>query len=463
MPTDILTSGPSFREQHLTYGLRWLVYLRWVGIVGLILALSLGKYVLNINIPYLNLWIITLIVAVYNTVFGFWGRRAEKRLGSGEVFLRHVNAAITIQIVADLILLTWALHFTGGVENPMLVFYIFHVIIVVTLFRRSAAYLLALLGFGLASLLLWLEAAGIIPHYNIGLLPVELYQNNSYIFWVVSILGITLFSAAYMASGIVQRLREREQELDETRQKLWEETRRCELSYSELDKVHQEKLAFMHKVAHELRAPLAAMRSCLQVAQEYYPEEVAGKARDMVCRAERRAGGLSALVRDLLNLSRATAIPKSAYNQRVQLDALLLGVIELCRPKAQEEEIAISTNITPEVEVSADPQGLEEVFTNLLSNAIKYSPQQTAVTVSLELTSEEVLISFSDQGIGISPQDMELLFTEFFRANNAKSRHVEGTGLGLTISKKIVEAHGGKITVSSQIGEGSCFEVHLPL
>jgi signal transduction histidine kinase len=230
-----------------------------------------------------------------------------------------------------------------------------------------------------------------------------------------------------------------------------------------LQDLHREKSEFMRKVAHELRAPLSAIQSCLQVALEYFGEKLAGKPRELIERAERRSGGLIALVRDLLNLSRANEVLQKANFEPLDLGEILESVIELIKPEAQKKQIQISSRLgEDDLSFKGDNGALEEVFTNLLSNAVKYSPSESLVQVRVESTPREIEIAFSDQGIGIPAEDMELLFSEFFRSSNAKAMQVEGTGLGLALSKKIVEFHGGQIEVESELGKGSCFRVKLP-
>jgi signal transduction histidine kinase len=224
----------------------------------------------------------------------------------------------------------------------------------------------------------------------------------------------------------------------------------------------REKSEFMYKVAHELRAPLAAIKSCLSVALEYYPGDITGKPREMAERAACRSEGLMKLVRDLLNLSRATEIYDKTTVEALELDRLLLAVIELYRPEAQKHNIRLVTQIETQVKINGEGEGLEEVFGNLLSNAIKYSPENTQITISLSTDNDWAYISFTDQGIGIAKDDLPLLFTDFFRTKNAKALHVEGTGLGLSLSKRIVMAHKGMISIESDPGRGSCFKIQLP-
>jgi len=469
VPNNNSTNIPPDRRQihgeYLVQGLRWFVHLRWLALAGLLGAIWAGKFWLEVEAGYFALVQVAAAVLGYNVVFSLWSHWLEKRWQEkGELHLRQLEAAAFLQIISDMLAVAAIVHFWGGVENPLLVFFIFHIIIASILFPRSTAYLFALLAAVLSSGVIFLEYYGILPHYHpTGFIYqyAELYQEAGYVLGEALVLALTFFAAAYMGSYIVGYLRRREVELEAARQELMAESKKCELSLSQLEQLHREKSEFMRKVAHELRAPLAAIKSCLEVAREYFPGEVKSKPREMMLRAERRAEGLLGLVQDLLNLSRATEFSVRAAFQKVEMDKIVEGVVELLRPKAEGKGIRLVVELEP-AQAVADPQGVEEVVTNLLSNAIKYSPQDTTVEVRLTADAERVRIAVCDQGIGIAPEDKARLFTEFFRAKNAKAQQVEGTGLGLVLTKKIMELHGGSIQVQSTLGEGSTFEVEFP-
>jgi signal transduction histidine kinase len=135
-------------------------------------------------------------------------------------------------------------------------------------------------------------------------------------------------------------------------------------------------------------------------------------------------------------------------------------VVELHRPSSQQHQLELSVPDLP-VSVRGDPTRLTQVLTNLLSNAIKYSPRGGFVRVLLAQSQEEVTISVSDEGVGIAPDEYEHIF-EPFRRSKGSSAGIPGIGLGLSVSRRIVRAHGGDIEVVSQVGVGSTFRVRIP-
>lgn len=442
----------------------WIITLRWFAGIGLIFVLVINQFFWKFPVAQYWLWGLCTLLFVYNTCFYCFAHGT-----CGIAFLinspnKFIPFAFS-QTFIDLILLTLSLHFGGGVENPFIFFYIFHVAIGCILYSRQKAYITVILASVLLNLLLWSEYYEIVSHYHLSwLVPPSLYKNSGYLLAVGGIMSLTFLFAAYMTSFLAGQLREREAELEHTQELLRERSTSCEISYAELEKIHKEKSEFMRMVAHELRAPLAAVQSCLQVALEYFGAQLTGKPKELIERAEKRSGSLIALVRDLLNLSRADEVIKHANFETLNIEEILTSVIELAKPHAQSKEIEIISQLKGEnLLIKGDRGGLEEVFTNLLNNAVKYSHSNTKVRIQVNQTAHEIEIAFYDQGIGISPEDLSLLFSQFFRANNAKAMQVEGTGLGLALTKKIVEIHGGNIEVESQLDKGSCFRVKLPV
>jgi two-component system sensor histidine kinase/response regulator len=226
----------------------------------------------------------------------------------------------------------------------------------------------------------------------------------------------------------------------------------------DLDRV---KSAFMRQVAHELRAPIAAVESFMHSILEGYgsPET----QRLMLERAARRASELLLLVDDLLNLSRLKDVKIESARRPVSLNRVLDEVLDLHGPEAARKEIQVEVNCADCPPIVADPVHIKQLWTNLISNAIKYTPSGGAVTVRLGLRDGLIAAEIRDTGIGIAPTDLPRLFEEFFRTDQAKAFAQHGTGLGLSIVKRIVEEYGGDIRVESELGRGTCFTFQLPL
>ena len=192
-------------------------------------------------------------------------------------------------------------------------------------------------------------------------------------------------------------------------------------------------------------------------------EALTEKQRDLVERSQRRISHLLALVNDLLELAAGKMELLQGEKQKVNLGDIIVKVTDLMQPRAVEKDIqyAIETGTEPLL-LAGFEDSLERMVMNLVSNAIKYTPDGGAVAVKAWCEDGEVKLRVSDTGIGIPEEALSRIYTEFYRAKNAKSMDVEGTGLGMVIVKDVVEQHGGRISVRSRVGEGSTFSISLP-
>jgi len=182
----------------------------------------------------------------------------------------------------------------------------------------------------------------------------------------------------------------------------------------------------------------------------------------LIGRAERRAGELAAVTRDLLLLARAREAGLGAERVTVALDGLLAEVIEDLRPAAQSKNVALLIDAGGGGVVLGDPVAIRQLVANLVENGIRYTRPGGSVAARLRSQDGCVMLKVEDTGIGIAEEDLTRVFDEFYRAANAREYAAEGTGLGLAICKVIAERHGGNITVESRPGHGTCFTVTLP-
>jgi two-component sensor histidine kinase len=220
---------------------------------------------------------------------------------------------------------------------------------------------------------------------------------------------------------------------------------------------------FVRKAAHELKAPFTAVHGMLGVMRNEYLGPLNEKQKETLTKSERRLEMLSTLVGDLLKLGlKRTDVDKRIIHP-VDGSKVMKDLGAFFQDYASEKGVDIRFEIEdPLPQLMADEKLIDELFVNLISNAIKYTPRGGQVHVSLVKESEtHVLLRVCDTGIGIPEEDMPRLFTEFFRAKNAKALTQEGTGLGLVIVKEIVDFLSGTIQVKSEVGKGTCFTCRL--
>jgi len=217
---------------------------------------------------------------------------------------------------------------------------------------------------------------------------------------------------------------------------------------------------FVDEANHELRTPLTS----LLIAAEFLGREnlTAEQQAKYVGYVQTSGRHLKQIFDDLLTLARIERGKTPIEPRPVFIPDLVREAIEEACPPGREDRIRLAV-LTPIPPVAADPDRMREVFSNLLGNALKYSPGDSPVAVECEDGTGEVVVRVSDQGIGIPPMALPHVFDRFFRANNSRERSAPGSGLGLTIARELVLAHGGNIRADSAgEGRGSTFTVTLP-
>ena len=226
-----------------------------------------------------------------------------------------------------------------------------------------------------------------------------------------------------------------------------------------LDRAFQDLQNFAADAAHELRTPLANLRAEIETAIQGIrsPEET----RATLASLAEEVARMSRIVTDLFTLAKIDMRQYALQRERVRLKPLLDEARETWEGAAADRRIEILAE-GGDAEVAGDPVALRRVFMNLVENAVKYNREGGRVTLSLERIDGHVRVSVADTGIGIPPEHLPRLFHRFYRVDKARSRESGGAGLGLAICKSFVEAHEGKIEVSSVPGRGTTFTVELP-
>jgi signal transduction histidine kinase len=234
-------------------------------------------------------------------------------------------------------------------------------------------------------------------------------------------------------------------------------------AYEALEMADRARSDFVRMLTHEFRSPLSAVQSMLRLLETGVVGPLAEKQRDLVERSQRRIAVLLAMVNDLLELAAGKMEMLQSVKKEVNLSKLVTRASELMQPRAQEKGIDYTVEMPDEpLLLPGFEDGLERVAMNLVSNAIKYTPGGGSVRVKAWSEGDKVKLEVSDTGIGIPEDALPRIFTEFYRAKNAKAVDVEGTGLGLVLVKDVVEQHGGQISVQSTVDHGSTFTVTLP-
>jgi len=225
--------------------------------------------------------------------------------------------------------------------------------------------------------------------------------------------------------------------------------------------VEQLKSEFVSLLAHELRAPLAAIQQMIHAARSCADEN---RRTHFLDRIRERTRVLLQMIENLLNLSRLDAGSAELTLEPARVDQILAEVVEIIQPRANDREIRLThLPSAEELWIHVDPEQIRSVFINILDNAVKYTPEKGEVNVTSGRKGNQVVVFISDTGIGIPPADLPHIFDRFYRVKDRTTRGITGSGLGLSLARRIVESHRGRIEVESQPGRGTTFKISLPL
>ena len=241
---------------------------------------------------------------------------------------------------------------------------------------------------------------------------------------------------------------------------------------SEQKALQRERNEFVSTASHEMRTPVAAVEGYLSMATNPKLAQIDARAKDYIEKAHQASLHLGKLFQDLLSVTKLedrrlqdnitvfslTDLLRTTVDNMALLAQAKGLVLTLATEQASHERAVL----TPLAEVEADKDRIQEVISNLIDNAIKYTPQGS-ITAKLTTDENNAIVSVTDTGIGISPEDQKHLFEKFYRVNSSMTREIGGTGLGLYISRNLIEHYGGKLYVESTPSKGSTFSFTLPL
>jgi len=484
--------------------LHWFIRLRWAFVGAALAVLAIERFVTPDATRPGALALPVLVLAIVNLIWmGIEDVLTRKfqtpQAVDEERTIRHSLLFANAQVTLDLTLLTVILRYTGGVENPMAIFYLFHMAIGALLLKSWHAVLQGVWAMLLYTGLALGEWSGWIrPHWDF--LPQfpspGFYARGEYVVALLAVMACGIFATLYFTLHITGRLDEREAQL----RGAYDALRKSEVAI--LDIQHR-RARFMQTAAHQLKGPLASVQTLLGLLIDgIVPQEA---IRSTYERMAQRCREGAQQVAELLTLARV----QQADPRRHPLSVTDVGqsVEDICRRYAVQAEgkgiaLACSAPRGQTLYARIDRLDLADCVGNLLENAIKYTnaPGQVRVLVlrgaeladalprlipswdahapgnerppiPLDVPADSVVVCVSDNGIGIEPEALSeaedpagkgSIFDAFRRGNNVLAANIPGTGLGLAIVREVVEQAGGRIFVYSRVGEGTTFIVVLP-
>jgi len=246
--------------------------------------------------------------------------------------------------------------------------------------------------------------------------------------------------------------------------KVNERTRQLSTALEEVKKISTMKSQFISAVSHELRTPLTSIKGYASILMSGKGGQIPPEVKDRLGKINKHSDNLVKMINELLDISRIESGRVTMRYTAQHIQPLIDNTRDLLTPQIKEKDINFKVKLAEHIpRVMMDPTQIERVFINLVGNALKFTPQHGTISIEAYHDDEKITVKVSDTGIGIKSEDLEHLFEEFYRADNLINQNVKGTGLGLSLAKKIIEAHQGKMWVTSKINQGTQFYFTLPV
>ncbi len=423
--------------------LSWSIQLRWLAIIGFFLATLATKYFFELALPFHTIWQMLALLTAVNLIY-----LIVLKIFKEFTFIYEI-LFLTLHIFIDLILLTVLIHLSGGIENPVYLFYIFHVVLSSIVLPRWYPFVIATFVIVLFSGLVYGEYTQLIPHYCV--FNTDIHENVALTSLVISIFTVTVYMTTYICSTFMKIFRQSKREIDVLNRKLV--------------KADQQKTQFFQYTSHELKSPIVAIKSSVDGVIASYQDKMEQRPLNILKRVSIRSAQMLNILKELLELSRNRTLAPQIYSEKVEVHKIIKESIEKETSTAELKNITISLDLD-EINpiVIGKTSDFEKIFVNLISNAVRYNRENGEVFVSSKLNKNNTLrIEIRDTGIGVPRKDLDNIFAEFYRSENAKKIINFGTGLGLSIVKQVVENYFGSIEVFSEVGKGTNFIIYLPL
>lgn len=417
---------------------RWFINIRYYVVISFAVFVLVMQHIFKVNFNHDQLWAFTIISAalfLINIIYNYIIISGIVKNDS-EGF-NQLHFAFN-QIVVDLLAIALITHFTGGIESPFYLFFVFHMIIGSMILPNYVVYSLSGIIISYIGVLSYLEFNGHFEHYSFGnLLEFPLYTNPRYIIIYVTAFTIMMLVSVFLANNISRAHFLRSQQL--------------KLTLNRLKDAEKTKMKYTMGIVHEIKSPIVGAQSNLDLVLNGFTGDINSAADEKIKRARIRTDEAIAIINDVLKISKLKLL--ESLNKE---DVEIVKFIENTFSKKDSQLLAmqLSTKITDKRKdkqpVRIDPALFELVFSNLIGNAIKYNTSGGNIEVILgNNETGEVEIVVVDDGMGIPDDDKHKMFQDFYRSSNAKKKGIEGTGLGLSVVKEIIEQHDGTITFNS--------------
>ncbi len=427
--------------QSLRERLEWYINIRWIALFGILASIPIGQDMLNFHLAYNNIILIAALLAIINIISTFTLRFINYQSQYQEMIFAE------IQIVLDLIIISYIIHYAGGIDNPFFFLYILQVIFSGILFPGAGLRFLNAIS-ACALLTIWtvLEYNGIVNQYLLTDEPISLRL----LLTSLAAFYVTVFACVFIIHSFMKRYRNLKNIIDDKN--------------LQLEKAMRERNKLFQFTAHEIKSPVTTIKTSLSVLRSLYGTNLNPEATQLLLRAERRSDQVLDMVKKMIEITHYHLSRETPKLETVNYQEWLSNAVSPYQSLAASKNISLSiTKLDRDVTIDIDTSAMEKAVDNLVSNALRYTNEGGSVEVIPFADEKNFGLSVKDTGIGISEEEQKEIFKEFYRTPKAKEMEKLGTGLGLNLVKEIVRKHDGKIEVKSRVDQGSEFKIILPL
>ncbi len=430
------------------------IKLRYIAVIMLLLFNYVLEYVIDLYFTdeqHQNILFIALFLLSYNLLFHF----SRKFLKNIPMTFNPLYLSL-LQIVIDLTTLLILVYITGGIESPLKLFLIFHIIIGSLILPGYVIYIITTLTLLMMTSISYLEYHAYIPHFGFGgLYETPLFDNPQYVLMRLITLGLMMFISAFLTNRIAHQLYSQEKQLMD--------------ALDEINKSEVKKQKYIMGVVHEIKTPIAATKSILTLIVDGFVGEVAQPIKEKLNRAIIRSTESLGMINNILRISRLRLIDEK-ISEEVNIYNLVNELLEENKDRLSEKSINVirETIGHKKRKIKGDKFLLQLAISNIISNAIKYSNNNGKIQITIKYMDEFLELSVCDDGIGVKEVELDKIFENYYRVKNIEAEYQEGAGVGLSLVREIVYQHRGEIiaTSPSPIGTverpGTCFIIKLP-
>lgn len=432
----------------------WFIKLRYIVVVMLSAFLFSTTVIFKIN--YTNTQLVAGVniiasILFYNAIL----HRLRKYVLSDVNRFNPLYISL-FQMILDLIALLLLVYYTGGIESPLYMQFVFLVIIGSLILPGTLVYTMAAVFILAFVAMTTLEYYQVIAHHSIeGLLNSPLYNNPQFTGAFLFTFAFMTFVSVYLANGMARQLYKREKDLVDSMKKI--------------NVAEKEKQKYIMGIVHEIKTPIVAVASYIDIILQKFLGPIDETVEEKLVRAKNRTDEGIQMINDVINVSKLTLYDQ--YDEEeIDIYDVVSGVIK--RRSASADAHLMKLNLidarAKKEIIKGDKFLLDIAISNLIGNSIKYGVDGGKVEMTIKSNNDNLIIEVCDDGVGIPENELPKIFKDFYRAVNVKKIVTEGSGLGLSVVKRIVERHGGSVKAESpsrmatKDHPGTCFTIRIP-